>query len=107
MKLNQLLHKIPHGAAVTTIWLAARGVSADHARKLAHSGWLERVGHGVYCRAGDPLSWESAVFALQTSDKTELPPLWPGGRTALTMPGIVHYLPQDGRACRRANAYAC
>src|SRR5699024_3017760 len=97
VKLNHLLRKIPHGAVVTTAWLAARGVSSDQARKLARSGWLQRVGHGAYCRAGDPLSWESAVFALQTSDDAELPPLWPGGQTALALHGFAHYLPMGER----------
>ncbi|WP_280570744.1 AbiEi antitoxin N-terminal domain-containing protein [Chromohalobacter sp. 296-RDG] len=68
LKINQLLHKISHGAVVTTAWLASHGVTSDQARKLADSGWLQRVGHGAYCQAGEPLSWESAVFAMQASD---------------------------------------
>lgn len=97
MKINHLLHEIPYGAVVTTAWLAAYGVTADQARKLAQSGWLKRVGHGAYCKAGDPLSWESAVFALQASDCSGVPPLWPGGQTSLALYGFVHYLPMGER----------
>jgi len=93
MKINQLLQKIPSGAVVTTAWLAARGVSADQARKLAGSGWLQRVGQGAYSRAGDALSWESAVFALQADRATDAPSFWPGGPTALALQGFAHYLP--------------
>ncbi|WP_417546797.1 AbiEi antitoxin N-terminal domain-containing protein [Marinobacter sp.] len=71
LKINHLLHN-PYGAVVTTAWLASHGVTSDQARKLASSGWLQRVGHGAYCQAGEPLTWESAVFALQTSDHTGL-----------------------------------
>lgn len=93
MKVNQLLQKIPSGAVVTTTWLDARDVSADQARKLAGSGWLHRVGHGAYCRAGDALSWESAVFALQADSAPGAPRFWPGGPTALALQGFAHYLP--------------
>lgn len=93
MKLNQLLHAIPHGAVVTTAWLGVRGVSTDQARKLTRSGWLRRVGHGAYCRAGDSLTWESAVFALQASPEGAAIPIWPGGQTALSLQGFGHYVP--------------
>lgn len=93
MKINQLLQQIPYGAVVTTAWLATHGVTPDQARKLATSGWLQRVGHGAYCRAGDPLSWESGVHALQASSEQSAPSLWPGGQTALALQGFAHYLP--------------
>lgn len=78
---------------VTTAWLASRDVSADQARKLAGSGWLQRVGYGAYSRAGDALSWESAVFALQAECAAGEPRFWPGGPTALALQGFSHYLP--------------
>ncbi|MFO7582457.1 type IV toxin-antitoxin system AbiEi family antitoxin domain-containing protein [Guyparkeria sp.] len=93
MKVNQLLSQIPYGAIVTTSWLASHGATSDQSRKLATSGWLQRVGHGAYCRAGDPLSWESGVFALQASSKNGAPPIWPGGQTALALQGFAHYVP--------------
>jgi hypothetical protein len=51
------------------------------------------VGHGAYCRAGDSLSWESGVFALQAVGEKGVPTLWPGGQTALALQGFAHYLP--------------
>lgn len=92
MKLNLLWQQIPHGAVVTTAWLTAHDVTPDQARKLANSGWLQRVGHGAYGRAGDPLSWESGVFALQAAGEQGALSLWPGGQTALALQGFAHYL---------------
>jgi len=97
VETNRLLHKIPYGAVVTTAWLASHGVTTDQARKLAGRGWLKRVGYGAYFQAEAPLTWESGVFALQASYDTGLPPLWPGGQTALALHGIVHYLPMEER----------
>lgn len=77
---------------MTTSWLASHEVTRDQARKMAKSAWLARVGHGAYCKAGDPLSWESGVYALQAEDKSSLPPVWPGGQTALALHGFAHYL---------------
>lgn len=92
-KINRLWQQIPHGAVVTTVWLEVHGVSANHAAKLADAGWLRRLGRGAYCRAGDPLTWESGVFALQALSDPASPPFWPGGQTALALEGFVHYLP--------------
>jgi len=97
VKINQLLQKIPRDAVVTTAWLASHGVTSDQARKLANSGWLQRVGHGAYCQAGEPLTWESAVFALQAIDGLGMPTFWLGGQTALALHGFAHYLPMGER----------
>jgi len=92
-KINQLWQQIPHGAVVTTAWLDAHGINANHAAKLTDAGWLRRLGRGAYCRAGDSLTWESGVFALQALNDPEAPPFWPGGQTALALQGFAHYLP--------------
>lgn len=92
-KVNRLWQQIPHGAVVTTAWLETHGISANHAAKLTEAGWLKRLGRGAYCRAGDPLTWESGVFALQALSDPAAPPFWPGGQTALALQGFAHYLP--------------
>lgn len=92
-KVNQLWQQIPHGVVVTTAWLEDYGISANHAAKLTEAGWLKRLGRGAYCRAGDPLTWESGVFALQVLSDPATPPFWPGGQTALALQGFAHYLP--------------
>lgn len=98
MKTNQLLEKLPYGAVVTATWLAEHGVSSDRARKLADSGWLARVGHGAYARAGDPLRWEGAVFGLQYGQPPADPGAWPGGMTGLALAGYMHYLSLAGES---------
>ncbi|QTF93163.1 type IV toxin-antitoxin system AbiEi family antitoxin domain-containing protein [Halomonas sp. BM-2019] len=106
-KVNRLWQQIPHGAVVTTAWLEAHGISANHAAKLTEAGWLKRLGRGAYCRAGDPLTWESGIFALQALSDPASPPFWPGGQTALALQGFAHYLPMGhdtthlyGAGCR-------
>ena len=91
-KINQLWQRIPHGAVVTTVWLDAHGINANHAAKLTDAGWLRRLGRGAYCRAGDSLTWESGVFALQALSDLATPPFWPGGQTALALQGFAHYI---------------
>lgn len=107
MKINQLLQQIPSGAVVSTAWLAAQDVSVDQARKLAGAGWLQHVGYGAYSRAGDALSWESAVFALQAdcTMETEAPRFWPGGPTALALQGYAHYLPMGRETLHLFSAF--
>lgn len=92
-KVNQLWQKIPHAAVVTTAWLEVHDISANHAAKLTEAGWLRRLGRGAYCRVGDPLTWESGVFALQALSDPAAPLFWPGGQTALALQGYAHYLP--------------
>ena len=91
--INQVLNYWPAGMVVTQAWLHARGVSKDQARKWARSGWLVRVGHGAYARAGDRLGWEGTVAGLQTLEVGGLPAYWPAGLTALELVQGAHYLP--------------
>lgn len=76
----------------TQDWLQAQGVASDQARKWVRSGWLVRVGHGAYARAGDRLGWEGAVAGLQVTQANEQPVFWPAGLTALELFMGAHYL---------------
>lgn len=51
---------------------------------------MVRLGHGAFARAGDRLDWRSGLYALQTSLDMSI---HVGGRTALELQGLSHYVP--------------
>ena len=88
-KINQLLQQWPAGTVATLRWLNRRGVDRRLADKYVQSGWLERIGHGAYKRAGATVDWAGAVHALQTQLALAV---HPGGITAIELRGYTHYL---------------
>ncbi|TVQ43497.1 MAG: hypothetical protein EA371_15115 [Gammaproteobacteria bacterium] len=94
-KINQLLRQWPSGNVATLRWLNTRGVDHRLADKYVQSGWLERVGHGAYKRAGASVDWFGAVHALQAQLALAV---HPGGITAIELRGYTHYLSLGARA---------
>lgn len=88
-KINQLLQRWPSGTVATLRWLKSNGVDRRLADKYVQSGWLERLGHGAYKRAGATVDWTAAVHALQTQLGLNV---HPGGITAIELRGYTHYL---------------
>ena len=88
-KINQLLQQWPAGTAATLRWLNRRSVDRRLADKYVQSGWLERLGHGAYKRAGSTVDWVGAVSALQTQLTLDV---HPGGITAIELRGYTQYL---------------
>ncbi len=64
------------------------GVSAQLAAHYAASGWLDRLGQGVYAFAGDTLTPQGALKLLQN----RVTGLHVGSRSALTLQGVRHNL---------------
>lgn len=88
-RINQRLVGAPAGGVLTSAWLKAAGISSKLAGYYASSGWLHRVGDGAFTvQVGTP-GWLGAVFGLQQKSQT----LHPGGRTALELSGLAHFLP--------------
>lgn len=87
--INQILQKWPQGTVITTDWLKRQGISRQSVDNYKNSGWLERIGQGAYKRKGDDLSWEGGLYALQ---KLQNLPIHVGGRTALELQGLGHYV---------------
>jgi len=94
-KINQLLQQWPPGNVATLRWLNTRGVDRRLADKYVQSGWLERLGHGAYKRAGASVDWVGAVHALQTQLALAV---HPGGITAIELRGYTHYVSFGARA---------
>lgn len=90
-KLNTLYTRLPAGAPITSAQLTALGVSADLAVHYARSGWLKRLGRGVYCRPGEALSLHPSLVVLQQ----QIPGLHVGGKTALEWYGMRQYVSQQ------------
>lgn len=70
-------------------WLAANGYSHGLQQRYRESRWLESIGQGAMIRAGDQVSYEGAIYALQEQTGSAI---HPGGKTALAYLGKTHYL---------------
>ena len=76
---------------MTSDWLAGQGITPQVLWGYKNSGWLVPLGRGAWIRAGQSVEWTAAVFALQRQSRNSV---WPAGRTALTLLGQAHYIPQ-------------
>ena len=88
-KINQRLLSAPGGAVLTSAWLKHEGISSKLAAYYANSGWLHRVWDGAFTVHAETPGWLGAVFGLQQSARA----FHPGGRTALELAGLAHFLP--------------
>jgi hypothetical protein len=90
-KLITLYTRLRSGSPITSAELAALGVSADLAVHYARSGWLNRIGRGVYCRPGETLSLHPSLVVLQR----QIDGFHVGGTTALEWYGVRQYVSQQ------------
>lgn len=104
-KLNWLQRNLPEGLVVDASWLERHGVSRQLRRKYVMNGWLLSLAPRVYGRPtqsekNEPLPWQQLVLSL--NDLLNLP-VSVGGRTALELQGLSHYLTASGP--REAHLY--
>ena len=90
-KLNYLYTHLAAGTPLTSVNLAALGISADLAVHYARSGWLTRLARGVYCRPNETLVLHPSLVLLEQ----HIDGLHVGGKSALDWYGIRHYLSQQ------------
>ena len=88
-KINQLLSSQPSGVVMQSFWLAEQGYSLDLQKRYKKSKWLESIGTGAMVRMGDKVGYEGALYALQKQTGMSV---HPGGKTALSLLGLSHYL---------------
>ena len=91
---------LPEGQLVNRTWLQVRGFSRPRVDYALRAGKLEPVARGVYRRPGPPLKWEHVVYSLNEMGF----PVHVGGRSALELQGLAHYLPAGG--VRRIDLYS-
>ncbi|GGA48498.1 type IV toxin-antitoxin system AbiEi family antitoxin domain-containing protein [Pelagibacterium lentulum] len=83
--LKQVLTHARPGQPLTAAWLAEQGVSAQLAYHYVQAGWLVRLGHGWFLRAGDEPVLLLSLEALPGNFHI-------GGKTALAWHGYQHNL---------------
>lgn len=91
-KLNHLQQILPEGLPVDSNWLQKQGYSRQLIAKYLRHGWLASPVRGVYRRNSammDQKSWEPVVISMQRLLEV---PVTVGGRTALELHGLSHYL---------------
>lgn len=70
-------------------YLNQHEIMKSHVQNYLKSGWLESVAKGVYKKPNHPLTWASALSALQYQQST---PMNLAGVSSLAQQGISHYL---------------
>lgn len=83
------IEQVPDGVVVDRAWLKGKGIDAALVDYYVLKGYLERVAHGAYRRPGGPLKWQHLVYSLQVLRFN----VHVGGRSALELKGLAHYLP--------------
>jgi hypothetical protein len=91
-KINKLLSSWPAGTVALSKWLDRSGVSSQLRQRYLDTGWLEGFGRGAVIRAGDDVGIMGGLYALQQQGGMKI---HVGGRTALGMQGLAHYLELD------------
>lgn len=90
-QIKKLLTTLPRGAPFDTAKLAALGISPDLAHHYVKSGWLEKLGRGVFMFAGDTLDQDATLRFLRRS----IPGLHLAAKAALARHGFRHNVAQD------------
>lgn len=93
-KVNLLEEYLPEGLLVDAAWLSQRGFSTSLRSQYVASGRLEQPVRRVYRRPRGFIGWQQVVISLQAPLGY---PLVVGGRTALELQGLGHYLSDDIR----------
>jgi Transcriptional regulator, AbiEi antitoxin, Type IV TA system/Transcriptional regulator, AbiEi antitoxin N-terminal domain len=89
---NWLEHHLPEGLLVDSAWLTSQGYSTSLRTQYVTAGRLIQPARRVYQRPRGVLAWQQVVISLQTLLARDL---IVGGRTALELHGLAHYLTQS------------
>jgi hypothetical protein len=85
-QIKNLQSALPRGAPFDTARLRDLGISAALAHRYVKSGWLEKLGRGVFMFTGDTLTRDGTVRFLET----RVPGLHVAAKTALAWHGFRH-----------------
>lgn len=89
-KLNQLLKNWPSGVVMTQFWGEKHGISRQLAHFYLKNGWIEKLGQGVFIKAGDKVDWMGGLYAIQQQLDLKV---HSGGRSLLEIKGASHFVP--------------
>ena len=88
-KINRLIQTTPKGLVLLSIWLASEGYSFELQQRYRRGSWLKSIGKGAMVKTGDSLVLSGAISALQKQANLDI---HIGGRSALELSGVAHYL---------------
>ena len=100
--LNRMQRLLPEGLIADSAWFTSKGYSSGLRRRYVDSGWLQPITRGVFRHPsyalghGDalvPLRWQHVVISLQSVMERMI---LVGGRTALELDGLAHYISSTG-----------
>jgi len=87
--VNRLMQTTPKGLVLLSGWLASEGYSYELLQRYRKGGWLRSIGRGAMVKSGDSLVLSGAIMALQKQVNSDI---HTGGRSALELSGVAHYL---------------
>jgi hypothetical protein len=79
----------PKGLVLLSSWLVSKGYPYELQQQYRRSGWIKSIGKGAMLKSGDPLLLSGALAAIQSQVNINL---HLGGRSALELNGVAHYL---------------
>jgi len=88
-KLNNLFHHWIAGQLVTSDWLNHHGIYHQLSDVYVKHGWIERLTSGIFKRPNDTITWQSALYTLQTLKQL---PVHVGGLSAIELRGHSHFI---------------
>lgn len=89
-KLCSLLSAWPSGVVGVQPWLQEKQIYRQLSNHYAANGWLKKIGSGAYIRAGENVTWQGGVYALQQGLNLSV---HVGGLSALELLGSSHFIP--------------
>ncbi len=90
IKLKSTIAHHIQGTVDLSSWLEQLGISHDLQKHYRKSGWFESFGTGALKRPGEEVTWQGALYTLQSQAKL---PIHAGALTALALQGFAHYVP--------------
>jgi hypothetical protein len=79
-----------HGTVATSKWLKMCGISHELMSRYQKSNWVKSIGYGAFIRLEEEVEWFGGLHALQFQLGLDV---HIGGKSALEMHGLSHYLP--------------
>ncbi|MDR0757082.1 MAG: type IV toxin-antitoxin system AbiEi family antitoxin [Tannerella sp.] len=88
-RINTLIQSLPRGTVLLPSWLLSQGYSYELQQCYRKGGWLKSIGKGAMLKSNDPFVLAGALSALQKFAQVNI---HVGGRSALELQGVAHYL---------------
>jgi hypothetical protein len=88
-RINRLIQTTPKGLVLLSGWLVSEGYPHELQQRYRKGGWLKSIGRGAMVKSGDSLVLSGAITSLQKQAGSDI---HVGGRSALELSGVAHYL---------------